>query len=445
MTIKHSAPTAQQIQEKIHESSESRLVDILLGPRVDDSSYFHWEQLLNREPPAGLSHDEWWMSLKIQRLRVKRELPLTDSKGNQFWFAYNDEVLRLSEEIARRTGGLSSSGTGQTNRANQRYLLQSLLEEAITSSQLEGASTSRKHAKRMIEAGLRPKTSSDKMIVNNFLAMREVKDHAERVLTPAWVLELHRILTDETLDDQDEVGRLQSVDDERVSVVDQRDRVTHEPPPAVLLPERLEAVCEFANGTVEENPYLSPVIRAIVTHFMFGYDHYFADGNGRTARTAFYWAMLHNGYHLAEHVAISRVLRQAPAKYGMAYEYSEDDEGDITYFILHQLRTFKRALEDFESYVQDKLQQGREIRETLRDSSGLLSERQVALVEWLTREEIPSILAKEVAHRFSVTEQTARNDLKRLGDLGLLQSSVGRRPAVWGVPRDLITRLEKLG
>ncbi|GAA2835105.1 Fic family protein [Leucobacter komagatae] len=445
MTVKHSAPTSQEVQKRIRLADESRLLEVLLGPRIDDTHYHHWEQLQHRRPPAGMNHDEWWMSLKLQRLNVRRDLPFADKSGQPFWFAYNDEVLRLSEEIARRTGGLTSSGTGQSDRSNRRYLLQSLLEEAITSSQLEGASTSRKHAKRMIEAGVRPATISDQMIVNNFLAMQDVKANAANPLTAAFVLELHATLTANTLADSHEVGRLQSPSDERVSVVDQQERVTHAPPPAETLPDRLALTCDFANGTVDEVPYLSPVIRAIVTHFMFGYDHYFSDGNGRTARAAFYWAMLHNGYHLAEHVAISRVLREAPAQYAMAYEYSEDDEGDITYFILHQLRAFKRALEDFEEYVRSKVDQGLQMRETLRASAGLLNERQVALLEWIAREEIPRLVAKEVAHRFNVTEQTARNDLKGLNKLGLVQPSSGRRPTVWAVPKDLSARLDALG
>ena len=58
---------------------------------------------------------------------------------------------------------------------------------------------------------------------------------------------------------------------------------------------------------------------------MFGYDHYFADGNGRIARTSFYWSMLHHGYWLAEYLAISKILRAAPGRYGDSYQYTEDD------------------------------------------------------------------------------------------------------------------------
>ncbi len=444
MTIKHPAPRFDQVDEQVRAHDESRLIKVLLDPPVNDSAYYHWEQLRHRTPPAGYSHEEWWLKLKLQRSYAKRELPLTDANGNRFWFAYTDEVLRLSEEIGRRAGGLEyltpHTGAGST----AKYLLQSLVEESITSSQLEGASTSRKRAKHMLEAGLAPQDTSDRMIVNNFIAMQEVKDRARDPLTPEWVLALHRTLTAGTLSDPGESGRLQTMDDVRVSVVDQRERVTHEPPPAEQLPARLEAVCEFANGSVDDLPYLSPVIRATITHFMFGYDHYFADGNGRTARTAFYWAMLHNGYHLAEHVAISRILRAAPAQYGMAYEYSEDDEGDLTYFILHQLRTFKRALDDFEIYVAEKIAQTRNISDLLRDASSTLNDRQILLIEWFVREEVVRVVAKEVSNRFSVSGQTARNDLKGLEALGLLTATAVRRPTVWTVPRDLSERLEHL-
>lgn len=444
MALKHPAPTFDEVEKRVRAADESRLINVLLSPPVDDSAYYHWEEVIRRNPPGDLSHDEWWLKLKLQRSAGKRVLPLTDAAGRPFSFTYNDEVLRLSEEIGRRTGGLENSADGTPQSSKRRYLLRSLVEESITSSQLEGAATSRKRAKDLLEAGLPPADTSDRMILNNYVAMREVKERASVPLTEEWILELHRTLTSETLADSTEEGRVQTPADERVSVVDQKERVTHEPPAAELLPMRLKSVCEFANGSVDDAPYLSPVIRAIITHFMFGYDHYFADGNGRTARTAFYWVMLHNGYHLAEHVAISRVLRMAPAQYGMAYEYSEDDEGDLTYFVLHQLRTFKRALEDFEKYLGEKLEQQRGVVELLEDSSDQFNERQMLLLDWFVRDDVRRTISKQVANKFGVTEQTARNDLKGLLEMGLVSVSSNRRPAVWAVPSDLFRRLSRI-
>jgi Fic family protein len=87
-----------------------------------------------------------------------------------------------------------------------------------------------------------------------------------------------------------------------------------------------------------------PVVRAILIHFMLGYDHPFYDGNGRTARALFYWSLARSGYWLMEYVSISRLLRQAPAQYARAYRHTETDDNDTTYFIVHQLEVIQQAI-----------------------------------------------------------------------------------------------------
>ena len=77
-------------------------------------------------------------------------------------------------------------------------------------------------------------------------------------------------------------------------VADNQGEVLHVPPPAEELPERLQRLCDFANGA-SDTAYVPPVVRAIVAHFMLAYDHPFVDGNGRTARLLLYWSMLTPG------------------------------------------------------------------------------------------------------------------------------------------------------
>ena len=84
-------------------------------------------------------------------------------------------------------------------------------------------------------------------------------------------------------------------------------------------------------------------IRAIILHFWLAYGHPFVDGNGRTARALFYWAMLHEGYWLFEFISISNILRKAPAQYGLSFLYSETDDNDLTYFIVAQTKVIRRA------------------------------------------------------------------------------------------------------
>ena len=121
--------------------------------------------------------------------------------------------------------------------------------------------------------------------------------------------------------------------DERISVMDATHSVVlHTPPDADSLPARLERLCAFANQAQDTEPFVHPVVRAILVHFMLGYDHPFVDGNGRTARALFYWSVARSGYWLMEYLSISRLLMKAPAQYARAYLHTETDANDATLF-----------------------------------------------------------------------------------------------------------------
>ena len=77
-----------------------------------------------------------------------------------------------------------------------------------------------------------------------------------------------------------------------------------------MLQQRLEQLCRFANAELPA-AFMHLVARAITLHFWLAYDHPFCDGNGRTARALFYWAMLHQGYWLFECISITSVINKA--------------------------------------------------------------------------------------------------------------------------------------
>ena len=78
-------------------------------------------------------------------------------------------------------------------------------------------------------------------------------------------------------------------------VVEDRDgNIVHQPPPAQGIEQRFQEFCDWVNSNhdeIESNTYLHPLIKAIVIHFVIGYEHPFQDGNGRVARALFYWFM----------------------------------------------------------------------------------------------------------------------------------------------------------
>lgn len=106
------------------------------------------------------------------------------------------------------------------------------------------------------------------MVLNNYQAMQWAVEFASsgEAFAPEHVLELHRIVTDGTLTDNSQAGRMQQPNDERVTVVWDDGKVLHYPPPAHELPAWLERLCAFANGDTGQE-FLHPVVQAVLTHF----------------------------------------------------------------------------------------------------------------------------------------------------------------------------------
>ena len=289
----------------------------------------------------------------------------------------------------------------------------------------------------MIRSGRPPRDRAERMILNNYLAMTDLRGLASAPLTPSVVFSLHRTLTEGTLDDPTAAGRLQEPSEERVHVAWSDGTVTHVPPPADQLRARLEAMCRYANGGGKG--FTHPVVRAVLLHLWLAYDHPFEDGNGRTARALFYREMLSSGYWLFEYVSISRLLLKAPSQYGLSFLYAETDGFDATYFLLYQLGILKRAIEELLAYLVRKMAEVRETEALLRRTD--LNHRQVALLTHALRhrDAVYTVHSHGESHR--VTRQSARADLLDLERGGLLDRRViGRRFEFIPVP-DLRERL----
>ncbi|MEI8334820.1 MAG: Fic family protein [Chloroflexota bacterium] len=407
------------------------------GPLVD-GRYLHWDVVRHRTPPAGLTAEEWWLGLALARQPMLRPIPLISADGRPFRYSLPDPVLELLHWIDQHASGeVMVSETIRDRGDQRRYLVNSLIEEAVTSSQLEGANATRKVAKQMIRSGRPPRDRAERMILNNYLAMTDLRGLASAPLTPSVVFSLHRTLTEGTLDDPTAAGRLQEPSEERVHVAWSDGTVTHVPPPADQLRARLEAMCRYANGGGKG--FTHPVVRAVLLHLWLAYDHPFEDGNGRTARALFYREMLSSGYWLFEYVSISRLLLKAPSQYGLSFLYAETDGFDATYFLLYQLGILKRAIEELLAYLVRKMAEVRETEALLRRTD--LNHRQVALLTHALRhrDAVYTVHSHGESHR--VTRQSARADLLDLERRGLLDRRViGRRFEFIPVP-DLRERL----
>lgn len=446
MKIPVSPPPWEEVFKRIAVNPERVAAAILrqAGPTVD-GKYRHWDILRHLEPPPNQSQDEWWVALKLARINLAQSLPMVDCHGSHFWYGVPPVMHRMLHEIDRDAAGhFGSAGGMPDTRTAEYYLLNSLIEEPIASSQLEGAATTRRVAKEMLRIGREPATAGERMILNNHRTMQFVREIKDEPLTPELIFTIHRMVTEGTLEDPEAAGRLRRADfpEDDINIIDEAGRVLHRPPDAVQLEARIAALCEFANAS---EPFVHPVVRAILLHLWLAFDHPFVDGNGRTARALFYWFTASRGYWLLKYVSISRILKRAPGKYARAFLYTETDDNDATYFILNQLCVLRRAINRLHAHLERKMREARETERMLRQSKALrnqLNHRQLALLTHALRH--PEFQCTFESHRGShrVTYQTSRTDLLALAGAGLLlQAKIGRK-FVFRAAADLRNRLE---
>lgn len=404
-----------------------------------NDKYIHWHNLQYLEPPEGLTIKDWWTSIKIARSGQLREIPLKDLKGLPFKCGMPDPMLEYLHKIDQNSSGIIETFDRDAinSKTQEKYMIHSIIEEAITSSQLEGATSTRKVAKEMIKTERRPRDKSEQMILNNYLTMRLIKDISKDELSIEVVLELHRKLTEHTLDADDAAGRFRNANED-IRVYDNMidNEIVHTPPPAEELHNRIQGLCDFANGKTPSF-YMHPVVRSIILHFWLAYDHPFVDGNGRCARALFYWSMLHHGYWLFEYLSVSQILRKAPSKYAMSFLYSETDENDITYFILYNLGVIIRSIDALHSYIATRSSKLRQIDRLIRNTNFNLNHRQIDLLQHALRHSDAMYTIKGHKNANNIVYQTARTDLIKLNQIGLFEIKQIGREIVF-IPSDTI-------
>ena len=213
----------------------SRLDRLFLDiPEVAHSaSYLHWDKLQYLDPPLALTSEEWWFALKLQRRSSYKKLPLYDHLRTPFVMSpTSDPIPERLHIIDLGAGGhIQMSEQIANPETRDQYFISSLIQEAITSSQLEGAATTRQVAKEMIKSGRKPVDRSEQMILNNFKTMQHICELKNETLSPKMVFEIHRFVTENTLDDESAAGRFRRPDED-VHVVDVYDNILHTPPPA---------------------------------------------------------------------------------------------------------------------------------------------------------------------------------------------------------------------
>lgn len=379
-----------------------------------NSRYLYWSDVKYRMP-SGMTDIELWSKVKLVRNQTDVKIWTQD----HIHFSLTNTMQRLCHDFDMNFGGSwgASKIFPDDKTTQELYLISSIMEEAIASSQMEGAATTREAAKEMLRKKISPRDKNQRMILNNYNTINFIRENAKEKLTPALVMQIHGMMTENALDVPDAVGRLRR-DDENIVVGNGiTGEIIHTLPSAGCLNEFLNNLCAFFNDEDTEI-FVHPIIRAITIHFLIGYYHPFADGNGRTARALFYWYMMKSDYWLVQYLSISRIIKGSKKSYEKAFLYSEYDGNDIGYFIQYNLDVLLKSFDALSRYIKRKNNEKKKAEKLLH--LGNITERQSQILSLCLENPDIVLVSTDIVVKFGVTPNTAKSDLRKLVEKGYL-------------------------
>ena len=383
-------------------------IDPNIMPVVDKANddYEYWDKVKYKKLPEGFTPQMLWANVKASRLRSM--IPVWEKYGINL--CITSQMQRMCHEFDMKFGSFWEVEGDALSAERKYYLSSSLMEEAIFSSKMEGASTTRIVAKEMLRKKKSPQNKSQQMIANNYNTIQYIVEHKDEPLTEEALLHIHRLMTEKTMDNPEDAGRFRTNDKIVVADMVEGD-IIYTPPSFQEIPEFVKSLCDFFNN---DNPrtFIHPIIRGIIVHFMLAFMHPFADGNGRTARALFYWYMLKEKYWLTEYMSISRVIAKSKPSYEKSFRYVENDGNDIGYFVAYNLRALEISFQQLTDYIQRKQHEKKAATSFM--IAGNINYRQAMILQRLKEEPNTIMTVKDVQEMFSVSSMTARKDLSDL-------------------------------
>lgn len=406
-------PTPKIINENIVEA-----IELLSDPSVAtllrkiEQKYLYWDKV-KYLAPNKTSPETLWQAVKLTRTLQMKTLNFGKYK---FRFTITERMLSLLHQFDLNFGGsLSSEGLISPN--DRKYILtSSVMEEAIASSQMEGANTTRKVAKEMLRKQSTPKNRSERMIVNNYNTIKFISEISNEDISPDLIKRIHKMISNSTLDELENEGKLRDNND--IFVMDAvSGEIAHIPPSYDEINEMLQDLCNFANDP-ELEIFVHPIIKGIIIHFVLAFIHPFCDGNGRTARSLVYWYLLKNKYWFVEYLSISRIIYRSKPKYEKSFLCVENDDLDLSYFILYHLEVMEDAFKELKEYLSRKIHE----RSLLGNFTSIpgITLRQAEILKILNENPDVILSTKEIANRFGLNNKSIRNDLRALCNLNLI-------------------------
>lgn len=390
--------------------------------------YLTPEEIKYRLKQQGTTEAEWpSLSKEIVAARKTGSITLFfKSIEPKFWFYPADIIHKKINDIEKLGKDLYEQ-INKNASFKVEFLLDSAIEEAITSAIYEGAHSTRAQAEQLIASGERPKNKDEWMLINNLKALKWVKNNQQTALTKNVILQLHGLVTENTLegDDVNFQGQFRN------------DKVFVGPHEGINHAKVEQAINEMIQLTTNNPRYFHPLLQGILIHYFMGYIHPFFDGNGRAARALFYFKSMQNHLSYVELLSVSAYLRVHGKQYENSFVKVKENEHDLTYFIDFCLDSIGSALKEVSRKVNYLLRMS-----DLKDRFEL-SQTQVGLMQRMALHKFRTIDIEEYAQQISKSREFARQELKGLLELNLVSEIKISKKLVYKVNAEKLKELYK--
>jgi Fic family protein len=402
-------PSRQQLRDLLAVMTPEDLHTLLRSANQD---YAYEEELTKRT--ATLDEDARttvWTILDFARRVCAHEITLgtVDSR----WFIPTPEILRYLHEIDTLAFGRLSTALDRLGDEQQRFASQTLMDETTAACLMPDESKSFQDVREFLGHGTKPRTRTERLVVNFYTTMRDVPRLASDPLGMDAVLQVQRMLT-RGLCAEGECTALRRKNIPRRTTVD-RWPGAHQAPLACEVEPMLTRTLAAAE---RDEPWSHPLVRGLLLYFSLLNLRPFELGDVGLERAVFQIHMHRAGYPVLQLMPISQVLLHRYGEY--ARKWPAENHGDLTGFVSWALESVWRALETLGRNIDARVAETERLRSQLRFDP-TLNHRQRTVLGRAIR--LPGATFYIDYHRrsYDIAYSTARADLIGLVDRGYMR------------------------
>ena len=152
--------TATRLTQALLEEQNEELVALV--SKINEN-YEYWDTVKYKSLPKNCIAEKLWAYVKASRL--KQQISVWPKYG--ITLSITNQMQRHCHEFDMNFGTAKMDNNALPPDAKEHFLVSSLMEEAISSSQMEGANTTRRVAKDMLRKQTKPNDKSQQMIASN--------------------------------------------------------------------------------------------------------------------------------------------------------------------------------------------------------------------------------------------------------------------------------------